>query len=1309
MGWACRNRLAVIGLILGFPAPRPTHNPTPIPGGGSAITRPVPTLPTPAPSANVLPQSPFAPSGIGPVIRRDFADPGLIAVEGRFFAYSTNSVYAGRLVHVPVAVSDVLVGPWRMLGDAMPKLPSWVATPEQGGPNVWAPEVTAAAGGGYLLYFTARDAATGVQAIGVASSPRPDGPFRPVGDSPLVLEPGAGDSIDPSPFTDIDGTRYLLYKNGLGYSRMWLQRLSPDGRAFEGEPIQIIRSERADEAGIVEAPSLVRRDGKYLLFFSADAFDSGDYHVSYATAPTVTGPYTKAPDPLVTTDTIDHSYPNTGHQYVITAADGDYLLFHAFVGPNERGMFVLRLDWTADGRPVVHRLARGQRGLAGRPAGSPLARGPPSAGARPPTGHARAGWRSVWVRAVLGLLIAVAAWLGPRAVPAVRRAFERSPRLRAVFRAGALVVGAVLLWVVLGECSPPGTRLLGASWVLPWAPAMTGRVHRAARTALDKARHGAGAVAVSTLLAARFLSPATQTPAPVPPAAARVEPAAVRVSDVTRVAAVTGQDSPNHTGSRFGVLGTDLGIVWVDARGRLRAWFGDTYGAGWHGPGAGSDDQDHRRDVEATIADGDRDAGLPIESMVQDGPAHARELLGADPTQPVEATVIPTAAISVNGVDYVHYMSVRQWLWDSPLGWRTNYSGIAHSLDGGQTWIKDPNARWNNDSGTNPFQLGAFTRDADWVYLFGTPNGRLGDIHLARVAPAQVGDVRQYQYWTGTGWSDEPSAARAVATGPAGEVSVAYDRDLGLWLMVHLEAPAGRIVLRAARSVTGPWSDGQTLATAADYPQLYGGFLDPTTLGRDHIYYVMSQWGPYNTSLFRATLNRPAQPTSHNARRPDPQPRAPAAVEMVVGLPPRPDYERRRATRTPGDDDADVGAGRAESASAATQPAADPASVPVDQAAQAPATAVLLGSDPRADVVVHGAGVKARHASFVERDGQWFVEDWLGNGISVNGEVVRLPIRLSEGDQVGVGDASVAFSHDLVSSASRARAVGDSKVSRNRVLLPPKVSRRLNQKLSGDAAMSATITGFLDTLLSFGFPVESTVAVELRALLVALAHHTYWTEDLGNAKAMFEALGDPLRLWFTDDIRTVAGPIYWALNRRGISLAFDDLVRLAETYVARHEAVHAFWWQVQKTTGLSFEDFIRYAFKTDQARPQDPTNLFRSAELAQESLAEGVAQVLLAAELSHRWPELAPRNEIAALLAVLKAELSRNRNPGYDSPYNAGTVLAVFELAAHPELVQNEPDWRITLAVEAFADAERGSAEHAPYRPDQVRRARLPR
>lgn len=286
---------------------------------------------------------------VQPVVPRDFADPALIAVGDSYYAYSTSSVYEGGRWNVPVQRAGNLLGPWSAVGDALPIIPNWVSKESA---DLIAPDVTSRKDGSYLLYFTARHAVHNVHCVGVAVAESPAGPFEAVGTDALACAPEEGDTIDAKSFVDTDGSRYLLYKSGRKTASIWLRKLSPDGVTFAGKRHELLRSDRPEEANIVEAPTLVRHGERYYLFYSANFFNSGRYFVNYAVSSTLTGPYAKSAGKLVSAETLDGEYLNPGGQDVIDSADGDYLIFHADLNPGERAMFVARLRW-GSGAPAV--------------------------------------------------------------------------------------------------------------------------------------------------------------------------------------------------------------------------------------------------------------------------------------------------------------------------------------------------------------------------------------------------------------------------------------------------------------------------------------------------------------------------------------------------------------------------------------------------------------------------------------------------------------------------------------------------------------------------------------------------------------------------------------------------------------------------------------------------------------------------------------------------------------------------------------------------------------------------------------------
>ncbi|WP_416974800.1 family 43 glycosylhydrolase [Streptomyces sp. 4F14] len=280
---------------------------------------------------------------------RDFPDPDVLQVGTTYHAYATGS--GGR--HLQHATSPDLEHWTPDDRDPLPVLGAW-AQPRAD--LVWAPEVFAA-DAGFTMQYTARDRASGRQCIGVARSATPDGPFHPVGDTPLVCPAGEGGAIDASTYTE-GGRRYLLWKNdgnccGLGKDTwLHLQPTTWDGTRVTGDPVRLIRQDRPWEGRLVEAPTLVKRAGHYVLFYSANAYDTDAYATGYAVSPALTGPYTKAFRPLMTTDTFSGAVHGPGGQDVVTGPDGrDRILFHGHRG-RIRVLYQAELGW-ADGYPVV--------------------------------------------------------------------------------------------------------------------------------------------------------------------------------------------------------------------------------------------------------------------------------------------------------------------------------------------------------------------------------------------------------------------------------------------------------------------------------------------------------------------------------------------------------------------------------------------------------------------------------------------------------------------------------------------------------------------------------------------------------------------------------------------------------------------------------------------------------------------------------------------------------------------------------------------------------------------------------------------
>jgi beta-xylosidase len=308
-----------------------------------------PEAPAPTPTPAVEPGVTFR----NPVLRNDFPDPHIIMVDGLYYAYATNS--AGR--NVQFATSENLVD-WNLRVDAMPALAPWVRLSQ---PHVWAPEVMHIEGQ-YVLYYTARSRDDDRQCLGIAVSDRPDGGFRDTSSEPFICQIEEGGSIDAHPYQDGD-MLYLYWKNdgnccGLP-TYIYVSEMTPDGLELVGEAVRLIRNDAVWEAHVIEAPSMLKHDDQYYLFYSANNYGGVEYAVGYAVCENPMGPCEKAPEnPILQSLLENPPVIGPGHQTFVDVDDQTWIVYHAWeittqgTRGDRRFMWIDQMIWE-EGRPVI--------------------------------------------------------------------------------------------------------------------------------------------------------------------------------------------------------------------------------------------------------------------------------------------------------------------------------------------------------------------------------------------------------------------------------------------------------------------------------------------------------------------------------------------------------------------------------------------------------------------------------------------------------------------------------------------------------------------------------------------------------------------------------------------------------------------------------------------------------------------------------------------------------------------------------------------------------------------------------------------
>jgi beta-xylosidase len=120
-------------------------------------------------------------------------------------------------------------------------------------------------------------------------------------------------------------------------TRLFAQQLSDDGLTLEGEVHDLgLRNDQPWERDVIEAPTVLLRDGVYYLFYTGNGYNTRNYAIGYATADTLLGPYTKAAEnPILATEAAVGAPPGEaagpGHQSIIEDDDGDlWMAYHAW-------------------------------------------------------------------------------------------------------------------------------------------------------------------------------------------------------------------------------------------------------------------------------------------------------------------------------------------------------------------------------------------------------------------------------------------------------------------------------------------------------------------------------------------------------------------------------------------------------------------------------------------------------------------------------------------------------------------------------------------------------------------------------------------------------------------------------------------------------------------------------------------------------------------------------------------------------------------------------------------------------------------
>ncbi|MGN1246194.1 MAG: glycoside hydrolase family 43 protein [Muribaculaceae bacterium] len=190
----------------------------------------------------------------------------------------------------------------------------------------WAPQIYRH-NDKYLLFYTANEQ------VVVAKSDSITGQFS---QSEVCCIDGSEKNIDPFLFKDDDGSYYLYHVRFNNGNYLWSARYDIENDSIDHSTL--VRCfgltdawEKTDDgrwSPVMEGPTVMKLEGTYYMFYSANHFLNQDYAVGYATAPAPQGPWTKYEgNPIIHKSIVGES--GSGHGDFFKGLDGrPYYVYH---------------------------------------------------------------------------------------------------------------------------------------------------------------------------------------------------------------------------------------------------------------------------------------------------------------------------------------------------------------------------------------------------------------------------------------------------------------------------------------------------------------------------------------------------------------------------------------------------------------------------------------------------------------------------------------------------------------------------------------------------------------------------------------------------------------------------------------------------------------------------------------------------------------------------------------------------------------------------------------------------------------------
>jgi beta-xylosidase len=307
-----------------------------------------------------------------PVYAGSMPDPFVLKHRGVYYAFGTTGAERKSDGRIYTVLSSTNLVDWRELGGAL--TPPTADTAYQ----YWAPEV-AEHGGRFYLYYSMGGKEEEKFEIRVATSERPEGPYKDAG-AKLLDCVNNRFTIDAHPFRDTDGRWYMFYARNFpdtegGFhpgTALVVDRLVGMTK-LAGECRTVVRArhpwtlyeanrrmnvyDQTFDWHTIEGAFVRKHRGRYYCFYSGSNYQTANYGVDYVVADSVMGPYRGQGSEARILKGIPGKVRGPGHHSIVKGPDGrtDYLVYHAWDAEMKvRQMCIDKLTWGTDGpRRVV--------------------------------------------------------------------------------------------------------------------------------------------------------------------------------------------------------------------------------------------------------------------------------------------------------------------------------------------------------------------------------------------------------------------------------------------------------------------------------------------------------------------------------------------------------------------------------------------------------------------------------------------------------------------------------------------------------------------------------------------------------------------------------------------------------------------------------------------------------------------------------------------------------------------------------------------------------------------------------------------